>query len=134
MEALGARTMHTIERSREHMLARVLLHMIEPPRPVDLPAHLGPLRERRRDDVHHAAILEVDHVINPHPAEHPRVEGLPAGRGIERRTIEHDGRAPVTIEHLSDGAAESGQVRVGVVEAEGHGHFKCTMHDAQCTT
>ena len=120
MEALGACTMHVLERGRQHVLTRVLLHVIEPPRPVDLPAHLHSRCERRGNHVRDAAIVEVDHVFDPYAAENPGVEGLPAGGRIERRTIEHDRCAAVTTEHLGDRAGEGREVGVGVVETEGH--------------
>jgi hypothetical protein len=66
------------------------------------------------------AILEVDHILDAHAAENPRVEGLPPGSGIERRAIEHDGSSAVTLENVGNDRGEGGEISVGVVEAEGH--------------
>ena len=42
VEALGAHAKQAIERRRQHVLPRVLLHVIEPPRPVDGAATTSP--------------------------------------------------------------------------------------------
>jgi len=61
VEADGPDTEQTLERRREEVLPRVLLHVIEPPGPVDDPMYpvLYPegLTPCRRDDVDDAAIL-----------------------------------------------------------------------------
>jgi hypothetical protein len=47
-EADGPHALPLIERGREHVLAGVLLHVIETPGPVDVAAHEGARRDRRR--------------------------------------------------------------------------------------
>ena len=102
------------------MLARVLLHVIEPAGPVDLPTHLVPRRKGRLDNVRNAAVGEIDDPGNANAVQHAGVEWLTAGRRIERRAIEDNSRAAVDVEDVSDAGGESGQVRVGVVKALCH--------------
>ena len=79
-----------------------------------------PDAERHRDHVRDAAAVEIDHLLDGHSLELPGVEGLPAGRRVERRAVEHEGRATVLIDDLTDVGRECREVGVGVVEAAGH--------------
>ena len=67
-----------IEGRRKHVLPRVLLHVIEPPRPVDRAAHVRPAVEGSLHDVTDLAILTIDHINDARAAERSRVERLPA--------------------------------------------------------
>src|SRR5205085_3871651 len=83
------------ERLREYVLARVLLHVVEPAVPVNAPAH-GRARPRRAalDEVQHAAVLRLDALDDASIAERARVRGLPAARRVEGRAVERDDGAP----------------------------------------
>ncbi len=50
VEALGPRLAHAVEGRRQHVLAGVLLHVVEAPRPVDVAVHLRADVERAVDD------------------------------------------------------------------------------------
>ena len=90
MKTHGLRTGLALERRGEQVLPRVLLHVIEPAIPVDVPAHPAILLELAIDDVRDVAVLAVEHVEHPGLADRAGVEGLAAGRRIERRAIEHE--------------------------------------------
>ena len=99
------------------MLAGVLLHVVEPARPVDRTLDAVPRHgriEQVRDPV--ALIDDVDHRRR---AEAPGVERLAAGGGVEGGAIEVDSSAVVAP--LDHRGVEGGEVGVGVVEAAGHG-------------
>ena len=81
------------------MLAGVLLHVIEAPRPVDLAVcfaswlpHSGLL-----DDVHDRPVVFVDDVEDARSAEKTGVKRLAARGGIERCAIEADEDAAVAF-------------------------------------
>ena len=107
MEALGAHAADTIERRRQHVLAGVLLHVIEAPRPVDRgPLTPSPSRAPSRaptlDDVHNRAVVSIDDVDDPRAAERAGVERLAAGRRIEGGAIEHDAGAAADVADVDD--------------------------------
>ena len=65
MEAHRPRAEQPIERGRQHVLAGVLLHVVEPARPVDGAVHGLPRREdasARFHHVHHVPVIVVDDV------------------------------------------------------------------------
>ena len=79
------------------MLPGVLLHVIEPPRPVDLAVDRCPgVRGVRAcltlgvHDVRDRAVFLIDDVHDAKAAERPGVERLAAGGGIEGRPVERD--------------------------------------------
>ena len=80
------------DQPRADVLAGVLLHMVEAPRPVDLPVY------GRADGQGRGAFVRDDarpfvYVQHLGAAEHTGVIRLPAALGIERRAVEHDGEA-----------------------------------------
>jgi hypothetical protein len=106
-----------LERRRQQVLPGVLLHVIEPAVPVDMPAHAAVLFERAIDQMRDVAILVVEDVEHPGLVERPDVEGLPAGGGIKRRAIEHHFPLVVLALHFAHHGVELDQVRVCVIEA-----------------
>ena len=84
MEALGAGLTHPVERRRQHVLAGVLLHVVEAPCPVHRALDAGPDLEAAVEHVHEPAILVVDDVDDAAAAERAEVVGLSAGGRIER--------------------------------------------------
>src|SRR5467141_2278283 len=105
METDGPDVEQPRTRGREHMLSRVLLHVVEPARPADRASKnltglgirdsgLGTL-SGRFDDVRDRSVLFIDDV---HDAEGPQdagVERLAARGGIKRRAIERHAEAIV---------------------------------------
>ena len=78
MEAFGADAEQPIERRRQHVLAGVLLHVIEAPRPVDLAADDLAGLQGSGDDVRDRAVLAIDHVGHRRAAERAGIERLAA--------------------------------------------------------
>ena len=75
MEADGSDLEQAIERGRQHVLAGVLLHVLEPARPVD-PAVHRPGLDLALDDVHDAAVFVIDDVDDARGAERAGIERL----------------------------------------------------------
>ena len=98
MEADVARLKQVVEGEREQVFARVLLHKIKSPRPVDLARDGFADRERA---IH--AVINFSrffaHVEDICPAQRAGVGGLPAAFGKEHGLIEHD------VKLLSGGCA-----------------------------
>ena len=94
MEALSTGARDSIERRRQEMLTRVLLHVFETTGPVDRAVN----RARPQlafDDMQDYAIVPVNHIDDLRSPECAHIERLTARRGIERGAIEDDGRAAV---------------------------------------
>ena len=82
VEALGAHAEQPIERRRQHVLAGVLLHVIEAARPVDLAVHdLAGASAVPDDDVHDRAVVAIDHVDDAAPPSVPVSNGWPPDVG-----------------------------------------------------
>ena len=81
METLGPRAEQPIERGRQHVLAGVLLHVIEAPRPVDRPRARVAGGRRAIDHVQHPAVVGVDDVEDRAPASVPTSNGCPPDVG-----------------------------------------------------
>ena len=101
MEADGARREQPVERRRQHVLPGVLLHVIEPPRPVDRAVHRSArarLRPRAALDTMCSDLAVVlVHDVDDHAdaiAERAGVERLTAGGGIEGGPIERTAGRP----------------------------------------
>src|SRR5678816_276413 len=101
------------------MLTRVLLHVIEAARPVDLASHAITGGQRPADDVNDLGIL-VDRLDDLDRAKTTDIKGLTAGCRIERRAIEHDDRAALSLGGARDSRLERSARRLGVVNAIGH--------------
>ena len=121
METDRARPVQMIEGSRQHVLSRVLLHVIEPPRPVDDAVRAGAGLECAFEHVRNRVIVAVDHVDDTNAVQGAGVERLSAGRGIERRPIQHGYRPRIDLFHGENGCVEFAERRFLVVEAFGHG-------------
>ena len=132
MKALGPNAAHLIDRRGEHVLAGVLLHVLEPAGPVDVarddldgrvadPTH-GDL-DLALDQVDDRAVLPLDDVEHAGAAERAGVEGLAARRRVERGAIEHDARAASGVADAHQPGVEGLEIRVEVVETLGHGRM-----------
>ena len=109
------------DRRRQHVLARVVLHVIETAVPVDdamqrLSDSQLPVALHHVDDV----IVVVRHVDDRERAEPSGVERLAARGGIERTAIQPDRAAVAARVDAYDHGIELAAVRVVVVEALGH--------------
>ena len=121
VKALGPRAGEPVERRREHVLAGVLLHVLEAARPVDRARGTRSLAAASRfDHVQDRAVVPIDDVDDARAAERAGVERLAAGCRIERGAVEHDGRRPSCAPTPTICGVELGQVRIGVVETLGH--------------
>ena len=123
-EAARLRAVEFDERLREYVLPRVLLHVVEPARPVNHAAHARPrLRHTALDDVQHLSALSLDAVNDARAAEQACVCGLAAARRVEGRSVEHHRRASFSVRRDGDNArVELDEVRVVVVETFGRVH------------
>jgi hypothetical protein len=68
VETLGAHAEEAIERRRQHVLPGVLLHVIEPPRPVDGAADHLAWFQGAAHDVSDGPVFTIDHVGYRHSA------------------------------------------------------------------
>src|SRR5271170_2612443 len=73
----------------EQMLAGMLLHVIEPARPVDLAAHRA-VRHGGGGVMHYAVIFRICDLDYRDSRERPEIVRLPSRRRVKRRAIEHD--------------------------------------------
>jgi len=79
VETHGARAVQRLECGRQHVLPRVLLHVIEASIAIDGPVHRAARLERAIDDVQHfTGRFIVDDVDNAHAAERAGIERLPS--------------------------------------------------------
>src|SRR5439155_27113833 len=74
---------HPLERGGEDVLAGVLLHVVEAPRPLDLGVELGPRSARRLDDVPDPSVLPGLDVGHRAVAERAAVRLLAAALRVE---------------------------------------------------
>ena len=77
---------HSPDRAGDHVIRRVLLHMIKAPRPIDCAMHLRADFERLIRKVHHVAVHDLD-VQHARGIDEPRVERLTAGGRVKRAAI-----------------------------------------------
>ena len=121
VEALGPRLAHAVERRRQHVLAGVLLHVIEAPRPVDRAVARGaPTSSGPSTTCTSRSVVVIDDVDDAPAAERAEVVRLPAGGGIERRADERDREAVAGRGAGGDVGVERLAIGVGVIETVGH--------------
>ena len=141
VKADGPDVEQMIERRGQHVLSRVLLHVIEPPRPVDRavnvlpglqagssgPGRFGgsertrPPRGKRGKHVSDAAVLGIEDVDDGQSAERASVERLSARGRIESGAVEGDERASVALRRAGDRRVKLAEVRIRVIQPIGHG-------------
>ena len=115
-ERRGIERLH--EGLRQHVLAGVLLHVIETPRGVD--ARLPRPRAGIALDPVIDPFLLVGHLDDPRLAQRPDVMRLAARGRIEQRLREHDRATPLAHDQRRVGSFEFEGVRVVVVEPPAH--------------
>jgi methionine-R-sulfoxide reductase len=113
------RPAHKIGQYRgEQVLTGMLLHVVKPPGPVDLPIN-SIAGKRLGQDVRYTVSF-VDHLGHLDATQLAGVEQLTARRGIERGLIEiHPPTVPASP---YDGRLELAQVGVGIIEPVSHGN------------
>ena len=79
------------------MLPGVLLHVIEPPGPVDPSMDGLSDGQHSVDGVRDGPVFILDHVDDWQPSERASVRRLPSRCRIESRPVEHDGCPPVVL-------------------------------------
>ena len=82
----------TAQHTGHDVLAGVLLHVVEPPRPVDMAADLRAHGQRPVAQVGDDAVLLV-HVQHPGVPQRAVVGGLPAALRVKGRAVEHHRKA-----------------------------------------
>ena len=106
---------------RKQMLARMLLHMVVAPRPVD----------RAANDIAHTegggTIQHVEHAVvrrhdihDRHAAKRSRVVQLPARGRVEAALRQPHGRPPVNVVNRKDRGFKGRKIGIGVVESVAH--------------
>ena len=125
MKADRPRAEQLVERRRQHVLSGVLLHVVEPPGPVDLSVdHVArsrfPVLGVEFGHVRDRPVLFVHDVDDAEWTEQAGVERLAARRRIERRAVEREGEAIVAPIDPCDRGVKGPEIRVGVIEAVGH--------------
>lgn len=110
------------EHGGEQMLAEMLLHVIETPRPVDRAGDRDCVRwEGRLEEVADSALIIHLDIENTGGIQVPVIRGLPTPLGVKSGSVENDGR--VVLPHVleENPGGEGGECRVGEVEAfRGH--------------
>ena len=104
------------------MLARVLLDMVQPARPVNSPAHgLTASWRRTLDHVQHALIPIIDTLNNAYAVERAGITRLAAPSRVKRCAIE-DYCGPTThaIAKIDDASFKLDQMGIGIIETFGY--------------
>ena len=99
------------------MLPGVLLHVIEPAVPVDVPADAAILLQLPIDDVGHIAVRIVKDVEDLGIADRTRVERLTAGGRVERGSVQDDSPSIAVSSDVANDGVEFDQVGVRVIKA-----------------
>ncbi|MBP1770274.1 MAG: hypothetical protein H6P96_892 [Candidatus Aminicenantes bacterium] len=102
------------------MLARVLLHMVEPRRPVDRAADAA-FGNGALDDVEDGPV-EIEDRGDLGPADRALVPGLSSRLGIEGGPVEHDGGTALVFAPLDDVGFELEKIGVVVIQLFCLGH------------
>ena len=111
-------------RPGDHMIARVLLHMIQPARPIDAAVHRHILRRKRVQLVPYYTVLHL-HIGymggNVAPLQRARIIGLPARGGIKCRAIQ---RRPAVWPHGNHPRVKRSQISMIIIKTIGRLHNK----------
>jgi hypothetical protein len=98
----------------QDVLSRMLLHAVEPGRPVNAAAD-APALEAPVEDVEDRPV-EVEDLDDSGPAERPRVPRLAAGLRVKGRPVEDDRRPAFVLPRLHDLGLELREIGVFIVE------------------
>ena len=107
--------------ARQNVLARVLLHVVEAARPVDVALHRLAHAHRRGDGVPDHAVLLV-HVHDARSAQRAAVGGLTAALGIKGRGGQSGAQHASVLLAGQHGGAEAGAVCVAFIQSFGLFH------------
>ena len=103
----------------QHVLAAVLLHVVEAARPVDLAVNFASHAQGRVHAVEHVAVLH-EHIKDVRPAQRARIVGLAAGGGIKGRAVEADEICVLVGGAIRHPRVEGSQVGIVIVKALCH--------------
>ena len=103
----------------QHVLAAVLLHVVEAARPVDLAVNVAARRQGRVHAVEHVAVPH-EHIKDVRPAQRTRVVGLAAGGGIKGRAVEADEICIPVGGAIRHPRVKGSQVGIVIVKALSH--------------
>src|SRR6476660_4508509 len=102
------------------MLSGVLLHVIEPPAPINLSNDQGADPERLVGDMHDVAVVVIEHVGHLCAAKCAGVERLATRCRVERGSIENDTVLSLIRTACDHSGVERSSERVGVIQAVSH--------------
>jgi hypothetical protein len=105
------------------VLAGVKRHVDAAPGPIDHAAYAGPERRQRAIEhvVYDPSFVEL-YVEHRSPVDRPAVGHLPAGLGVEDRSVEHEARARAVARMREDGGLELVEEGVVMVRADRSRH------------
>jgi hypothetical protein len=129
VKAFRPRGRHALECRGEDVLAGMLLHVLETPRPIDPSVDWSrsrwlrrtPFQSARFEHVDDRAVVSIHHVDDRRVSQAAGIERLPSRGRVERRPIEHHGGPPLVRLGSKDARVELCRVRVDVIETFGHG-------------
>ena len=101
MEADRQHLSRPVEGCRKDVLTGVLLHMLEPSRPIDRAPRRAEL-DWALDQVQNPAVVAIDHVDDASGTEDAGIERLATGGRIESGPIENDCEMARTLRHCVD--------------------------------
>ena len=109
----------------QHVLARVLLHMVKAARPINFAMHRLPHRQGRVHAVRHVAVFH-KYIQYVRPAQRARVIRLAAGGGIKGGLVEMDEIAAAIRHAIHHPRVKRRQIGVIVIQALCHmGSLSC---------
>jgi hypothetical protein len=115
------RSVKVHEGGRQHVLSRVLLHVVEAARPIQPPAHLLAHDDCSfgLDQVHDVGAF-VNYIDDAKRVEGAGIERLTARRGVEAGLVEPNGLAVTSTFDADDPRDEFTAIRITVVQPLGH--------------
>jgi hypothetical protein len=102
----------------------VLLHVVQPARPIDSPSYyITATRRRTLDHVQHALVAIIDTLDHTHAIERASITRLATAGRIKRSAIENEcGPATDAITDVSDARFKLDQMRIGIVKTFSYWH------------
>jgi len=103
----------------------VLLHVVQPARPVDSPTHhITTTRRRTLDHVQHAIVTIVDTLNYARAIQRAGITRLTTAGRINRSAIEHNSRpATHAIAKIDHASFKLDQMRIGIIETFSYWHL-----------
>jgi hypothetical protein len=102
------------------VLAGVVLHVVEPAVPIDLPTGRIPIKGLCQNVDDRTIILARLNINDDYPVEGAEVVGLAPAGGVKVSLIEDDSRFPAALHPLKDGGGEIHRIGVVVIKSLSH--------------